>query len=585
MTQELTTMISEAVGTEVFGIWFLIGAALVFFMQAGFAMVETGFTRAKNAGNIIMKNLMDFCIGTCVFIPLGYGLLLGTDTLGGFIGMPTLGIFTDYANFDWSGFVFNLVFCATTATIVSGAMAERTKFLSYCIYSAVISAVVYPIEAHWIWGGGWLAQMGFHDIAGSTAIHMVGGLTALIGAAMEGPRIGKFTKGKDGKVEKVHAFPGHNIVIGALGVFILWFGWYGFNGAAATTGPQLASIFAATTIAPAVATVVCMIFTWVKYGKPDVSMCLNASLAGLVAITAPCDVVDGAGAIIIGAVAGVLVVFGVWFCDNVIHVDDPVGAVAVHFFNGIWGSVAVGLFATTTAPECTLSGLFYGGGFELLGTQLIGIVAVLAWTAVTMFIAFKIIDKTVGLRVSEEEEIVGLDSKEHGLASAYAGFSIMDVTGGVMEVNENTDLGEGEYDKASNVQKDAAVKVSAMPVDADTGIYKVSIIARLSRYDKLRKALNDLGVTGMTATQVMGCGVQKGAGEKYRGVEMDATLLPKIKVEVIVSKIPVEKVIEAAKRALYTGHIGDGKIFVYNVQQVVKVRTGEEGFAALQDVE
>ena len=585
MTQELTTMISEAVGTEVFGIWFLIGAALVFFMQAGFAMVETGFTRAKNAGNIIMKNLMDFCIGTCVFIPLGYGLLLGTDTLGGFIGMPTLGIFTDYANFDWSGFVFNLVFCATTATIVSGAMAERTKFLSYCIYSAVISAVVYPIEAHWIWGGGWLAQMGFHDFAGSTAIHMVGGLTALIGAAMEGPRIGKFTKGKDGKVEKVHAFPGHNIVIGALGVFILWFGWYGFNGAAATTGPQLASIFAATTIAPAVATVVCMIFTWVKYGKPDVSMCLNASLAGLVAITAPCDVVDGAGAIIIGAVAGVLVVFGVWFCDNVIHVDDPVGAVAVHFFNGIWGSVAVGLFATTTAPECTLSGLFYGGGFELLGTQLIGIVAVLAWTAVTMFIAFKIIDKTVGLRVSEEEEIVGLDSKEHGLASAYAGFSIMDVTGGVMEVNENTDLGEGEYDKASNVQKDAAVKVSAMPVDADTGIYKVSIIARLSRYDKLRKALNDLGVTGMTATQVMGCGVQKGAGEKYRGVEMDATLLPKIKVEVIVSKIPVEKVIEAAKRALYTGHIGDGKIFVYNVQQVVKVRTGEEGVAALQDVE
>ncbi|MEE1312315.1 MAG: ammonium transporter [Lachnospiraceae bacterium] len=585
MTQELTTMISEAVGTEVFGIWFLIGAALVFFMQAGFAMVETGFTRAKNAGNIIMKNLMDFCIGTCVFIPLGYGLLLGTDTLGGFIGMPTLGIFTDYANFDWSGFVFNLVFCATTATIVSGGMAERTKFLSYCIYSAVISAVVYPIEAHWIWGGGWLAQMGFHDFAGSTAIHMVGGLTALIGASMEGPRIGKFTKGKDGKVEKVHAFPGHNIVIGALGVFILWFGWYGFNGAAATTGPQLASIFAATTIAPAVATVVCMIFTWVKYGKPDVSMCLNASLAGLVAITAPCDVVDGAGAIIIGAVAGVLVVFGVWFCDNVIHVDDPVGAVAVHFFNGIWGSVAVGLFATTTAPECTLSGLFYGGGFELLGTQLIGIVAVIAWTAVTMFIAFKIIDKTIGLRVSEEEEIVGLDSKEHGLASAYAGFSIMDLTGGLMEVNENTDLGEGEYDSASQVQKDAAVKIAAMPVDIETGIYKVSIIARLSRYDKLRKALNDLGVTGMTATQVMGCGVQKGAGEKYRGVEMDATLLPKIKVEVIVSRIPVEKVIEAAKKALYTGHIGDGKIFVYNVQQVVKVRTGEEGFAALQDVE
>ena len=585
MTTEMTTLIAETVGSEIFGIWFLIGAALVFFMQAGFAMVETGFTRAKNAGNIIMKNLMDFCIGTCTFILLGFGLLLGEDALGGFIGIPTLGFFTDYANFDWSNFVFNLVFCATTATIVSGAMAERTKFLSYCIYSAIISAVVYPIEAHWIWGGGWLAQMGFHDFAGSCAIHMVGGITAFIGAAMEGARIGKFTRNKDGKVEKVHAFPGHNIVIGALGVFILWFGWYGFNGAAATTGPQLASIFAATTIAPAVATVVCMIFTWIRYGKPDVSMCLNASLAGLVAITAPCDVVDGTGAIIIGAVSGLLVVFGVWFCDNVVHVDDPVGAVAVHCCNGIWGTIATGLFATTNAPESTISGLFYGGGFQQLGIQFVGVISVFAWTAVTMTLIFKLIDLTIGLRVTEDEEIVGLDIKEHGLASAYAGFSIMDITGGVMEVNENTDLGEDDYTKASELQKNMSVKVASMPVEADTGIYKVAIIARLSRYDRLRKALNDLGVTGMTATQVMGCGVQKGAGEKYRGVEMDATLLPKIKIEVIVSKIPVTEVIKAAKEALYTGHIGDGKIFVYNVQRVVKVRTGEEGVAALQDVE
>ena len=585
MTTEMTTLIAETVGSEVFGIWFLIGAALVFFMQAGFAMVETGFTRAKNAGNIIMKNLMDFCIGTCTFILLGFGLLLGEDALGGFIGIPTLGFFTDYANFDWSNFVFNLVFCATTATIVSGAMAERTKFLSYCIYSAIISAVVYPIEAHWIWGGGWLAQMGFHDFAGSCAIHMVGGITAFIGAAMEGARIGKFTRNKDGKVEKVHAFPGHNIVIGALGVFILWFGWYGFNGAAATTGPQLASIFAATTISPAVATVVCMIFTWIRYGKPDVSMCLNASLAGLVAITAPCDVVDGTGAIIIGTVSGLLVVFGVWFCDNVVHVDDPVGAVAVHCLNGIWGTIATGLFATTNAPESTINGLFYGGGFKQLGIQLVGVISVFAWTAVTMTIIFKLIDMAVGLRVTEEEEIVGLDVKEHGLASAYAGFSIMDVTGGVMEVNENTDLGEDDYAKASTLQKEMSVKVASMPVETDTGIYKVVIIARLSRYDRLRKALNDLGVTGMTATQVMGCGIQKGAGEKYRGVEMDATLLPKIKIEVIVSKIPVADVIEAAKKALYTGHIGDGKIFVYNVQKVVKVRTGEEGVEALQDVE
>lgn len=584
MTEEILSTVTEAASSEIFGIWFLIGAAFVFFMQAGFAMVETGFTRAKNAGNIIMKNLMDFCIGTCVFIVLGFGILLGEDALGGFIGLPTLGIFTDYANFDWSSFVFNLVFCATAATIVSGAMAERTKFLSYCIYSAVISAVVYPVEAHWIWGGGWLSALGFHDFAGSCAIHMVGGVTALIGAAMEGGRIGKFTRDKNGKVTKVHAFPGHNIVIGALGCFILWFGWYGFNGAAATTGPQLASIFMATTVAPAVATVVCMIFTWLKYGKPDVSMCLNASLAGLVGITAGCDMLDATGAVIVGIVSGLLVVFGVWFCDYVIHVDDPVGAVAVHFFNGIWGTFAVGLFATDTVPECTVNGLFYGGGFTQLGLQCLGIITVLAWTSVTMFIAFKLIDKTIGLRVSEEEEIVGLDSKEHGLASAYAGFSIMDITEGGMAENENTDLGEGEYENASEVQKAVSVPVAG-PVDPDTGMHKVVIIAKLSRYERLKSALNELGVTGMTVTQVMGCGIQKGAGERYRGVEMDVTVLPKVKVEVIVGNIPVESVIETAKKTLYTGHVGDGKIFVYNVQKVVKVRTGEEDLSALRDVE
>ena len=584
MTEEILTAVTEAASSEIFGIWFLIGAALVFFMQAGFAMVETGFTRAKNAGNIIMKNLMDFCIGTCMFIVLGFGILLGEDALGGFIGLPTLGIFTDYANFDWSNFVFNLVFCATAATIVSGAMAERTKFLSYCVYSAVISAVVYPVEAHWIWGGGWLSALGFHDFAGSCAIHMVGGITAFIGAAMEGGRIGKLTRDKSGKVRKVHAFPGHNIVIGALGCFILWFGWYGFNGAAATTGPQLASIFMATTVAPAVATVVCMIFTWLKYGKPDVSMCLNASLAGLVGITAGCDMLDAYGAVIVGVVSGLLVVFGVWFCDYVAHVDDPVGAVAVHCLNGIWGTLAVGLFATDTVPENTVNGLFYGGGFTQLGLQCLGIVSVLAWTAATMFIVFKLIDKTIGLRVTEEEEIVGLDAKEHGLASAYAGFSIMDITEGGMSENENTDLGEGEYEKASEAQKAVSVPVAG-PVDADTGMHKVVIIAKLSRYERLKSALNELGVTGMTVTQVMGCGIQKGAGERYRGVEMDVTVLPKVKVEVIVGNIPVESVIETAKKTLYTGHVGDGKIFVYNVQKVVKVRTGEEDLSALRDVE
>ncbi len=583
----------EVMNGQIFGIWFLIGAALVFWMQAGFAMVETGFTRAKNAGNIIMKNLMDFCIGTVVFILIGFGLLLGEDMVG-LIGKPGFDIFTAYESFDWSNFVFNLVFCATTATIVSGAMAERTKFLSYCIYSGVISALIYPIEAHWIWGGGWLSQIGFHDFAGSCAIHMVGGISALIGAKILGPRIGKFNTDKNGKITKVNAFPGHSIPLGALGVFILWLGWYGFNGAAATSVEQLGSIFVTTTIAPAVATVTCMIFTWIKYGKPDVSMCLNASLAGLVAITAPCDVTDAFGAIVIGAVAGLLVVFAVWFLDYKLRVDDPVGAVAVYMMNGIWGTLSVGLFATNSAPGYSIAdasgtelvGLFYGGGFKLLGLQLIGFASVAVWTAVTITIVFQVIKATVGLRASQEEEIVGLDATEHGLASAYSGFSIMDVSGAmVMDVNENTSLGVEDYDAASAVQKDAAVKVAQVPVASATGMYKVAIIAKLSRYDKLRKAMNDLGVTGMTVTQVMGCGIQKGAGEKYRGVEMDATLLPKVKVEVVVSKIPVDTVVEAAKKALFTGHIGDGKIFVYNVDKVVKVRTGEEDFDALQDVE
>lgn len=586
------TQIMETLRSEMFGVWFLIGAALVFWMQAGFAMVEAGFTRAKNSGNIIMKNLMDFCIGTVTFILIGFSLLLGEDMLG-LIGKPGFDIFTAYSNFDWSGFVFNLVFCATTATIVSGAMAERTKFLSYCVYSGVISALIYPIEAHWIWGGGWLSQLGFHDFAGSTAIHMVGGISALIGAKLLGPRIGKFVKDKSGKITKVNAFPGHNLPIGALGVFILWLGWYGFNGAAATSIDQLASIFVTTTIAPAVATVVCMIFTWIKYGKPDVSMCLNASLAGLVAITAPCDVTDALGAIIIGSVAGLLVVFGVWLLDYVLRIDDPVGAVAVHCMNGIWGTIAVGLFANPNVPGYsianksgeTICGLFYGGGFELLGLQLLGFAAVAGWTVVTMTIVFLVIKKIFGLRVSEEEEIIGLDATEHGLPSAYAGFSIMDTNAMVMDANENTDLGVSDYEAASEFQKNVSVPVAKAPIASSTGIYKVVIITKLSRYEKLRKALNDLGVTGMTMTQVMGCGIQKGAGEKYRGVELDATLLPKVKIEVVVSKIPVSSVIETAKKTLYSGHIGDGKIFVYNVDQVVKVRTGEEGFAALQDVE
>ena len=591
---EIAREVLEAMDQEIFAVWFLIGAAFVFWMQAGFAMCEAGFTRAKNAGNIIMKNLMDFCIGTVMWFICGASLMLGENILHGFMGGFSFDVFTNYENFDYSAFVFNLVFCATTATIVSGSMAERTKFSSYCLYSAIISAVIYPIEAHWTWGGGFLAQWGFHDYAGSNCIHMVGGICAFIGAWMLGPRIGKFDRDKNGKVTKINAFPGHNLVIAALGVFILWLGWYGFNGAAATDVPTLGSVFLTTTVAPAVATVVCMIFTWIKYGKPDVSMCLNASLAGLVAITAPCDVADCAGAAIIGAVSGLLVVFGVWFNDNVTHVDDPVGAVAVHMLNGIWGTIAVGLFATETAPGFATAGiregLFYGGGLVQLGKQFGGMFVTAVWTIITIYIAFTVIRMTIGLRVSEEEEIMGLDSTEHGLPSAYSGFAIMDVASTMtMSVNENTNLGTDSYEEASSAKQNAAVPViradGANIPGIASGISKIVIIAKLSRYDKLRKAMNELGVTGMTVTQVMGCGVQKGSGERYRGVEIDMTLLPKVKVEVVVSAIPVDSVIEAAKKALYTGHIGDGKIFVYPVSRVVKVRTGEENDDALQDVE
>ena len=586
----MDSTIMEAISGEVFGVWFLIGAALVFWMQAGFAMVEAGFTRAKNTGNIIMKNLMDFCIGTVVFVLIGFSLLLGEDVVG-LIGKPGFDIFTAYSDFDFSNFVFNLVFCATTATIVSGAMAERTKFLSYCIYSGVISALIYPIEAHWIWGGGWLSQLGFHDFAGSCAIHMVGGISALIGAKILGPRIGKFKKDEKGKVVKVNAFPGHSIALGALGVFILWLGWYGFNGAACTSIEQLGSVFLTTTVAPAVATVVCMIFTWIKYGKPDVSMCLNASLAGLVAITAPCDVTDALGASIIGAVAGLLVVFGVWLLDHKLHIDDPVGAVAVHCMNGIWGTIAVGLFATDTAPGYsianasgeTIKGLFYGGGFELLGLQITGFAAVALWTAVTITITFLVIKAIVGLRVSREEEIEGLDATEHGLPSAYAGFAMLP---------EYIDEDEEPVAVTGDVPVAEAVEVKEMPkVAADVKpasgekITKVEVVCKEAKLEALKNAMVGIGITGMTVTHVLGCGIQKGKPEYYRGVEVETSLLPKIQVDIVVCKVPVSQVVETAKKVLYTGHIGDGKIFVYDVENVVKVRTGEEGYDALQDVE
>lgn len=568
--------ILDAVNSVVFPVWFLIGAALVFFMQGGFAMVETGFTRAKNAGNIIMKNLMDFCIGTVVFVLLGFTLMMSENYFFGVIGIPNFQIFSNFAEFDFSSFVFNLVFCATAATIVSGSMAERTKFSAYCIYSAVISLLIYPIEAGWVWNPqGWLFNLGYIDFAGSSAIHMVGGATAFIGAAILGPRIGKYSvDAKTGK-KKSRAIPGHSITLGALGVFILWFGWYGFNGAAATSVEQLGSVFLTTTVAPGVATVVTMLFTWIKNGKPDVSMSLNGALAGLVAITAPCANVDALGAIIIGAVAGILVVLAVEFIDMKLHVDDPVGAVAVHGVNGLWGALSVGLFATDTAPGATAKGLFYGGGFTQLGIQALGILAILAWTSITMYGVFQLIKKTNGLRVSAEEEISGLDMPEHGLVSSYADFMIAVPT---------ADIGEAPAAAAPAVP---VPKEVAVPVTDSTHpgakLTKVTIVTNQNKFSRLQKALDGIGITGITVTNVLGYGMQKGHPAIYRGVPVETKLLPKVQVDIVITKVPVDLMVKTVKDALYTGNVGDGKIFIYNVENVIKVRTGEEGYDALQD--
>ena len=569
-------------------IWVLLGAALVFFMQAGFAMVETGFTRAKNAGNIIMKNLMDFSIGTPAFWLIGFGIMFGSGS--GFFGSIS-GIASE-ANYGngmlpdgvpfWAFLIFQTVFCATSATIVSGAMAERTKFSSYCIYSLLISLIVYPVSGHWIWGGGWLAQMGFHDFAGSCAVHMVGGVAALVGAKILGPRIGKYTKSGKSK-----AIPGHNLTIGALGVFILWFCWFGFNGASTVSmeGDAIVSagkIFVTTNLAAAVATVTVMIITWVMYKKPDVSMSLNGSLAGLVAITAGCDTVSPTSAAIIGILSGFVVVFGIEFIDKVCKIDDPVGAVGVHGMCGALGTLCVGLFSDGTGTEW--KGLFTGGGVKLLSVQFIGFIATVAWVVVTMAIIFQAIKHTMGLRVSADEEIAGLDVREHGLASSYADFITTDNMASVPNVMGTKKNYTPVMEGASATQAPAEV-VKEVPAEGTSvhKLTKVVIITRRNKLEEFTQAMNEIGVTGITITNVLGCGVQKGTTSYYRGVEMDMNLLPKVKIEIVVSLVPVEKVIETAKAVLHTGKIGDGKVFVYDIENVVKIRTGEEGFQALQD--
>lgn len=562
-------------------IWVLVGAALVFFMQAGFAMVETGFTRAKNAGNIIMKNLMDFCIGTPAFWIVGFGLMFGGT--GAFIG--SIGGIAEEANYGtsmlpdgvpfYAFLIFQTVFCATAATIVSGAMAERTKFSAYCVYSFVISLLIYPISGHWIWGGGWLSQLGFHDFAGSTAVHMVGGVAAFVGALILGPRIGKYDK--NGKAK---AIPGHSLTLGALGVFILWFCWFGFNGASTVSmeGEAVVTagkIFVNTNLAAAVSSCAVLLITWIRYKKPDISMTLNGTLAGLVAITAGCDTVSPVSAAIIGIIAGFVVVFGIEFIDKVLKIDDPVGAVGVHGLNGALGTICVGLFSDGTGTEGL--GLFTGGGFHLLGVQLLGMVAVIAWVAVTMTVVFQVIKHTMGLRVSEDEEIAGLDIREHGIESSYADFITFDNTGDVPQTLPKVTV------SSMGAEQAPAELVDYADPGADYKLTKISIITRQNKLNELMHALNSIGITGITVTNVLGCGTQKGASHFYRGVEMDMSLLPKIKVEIVVSKVPVQLVLDTARKALYTGKIGDGKMFVYDIENVVKVRTGEEGFDALQD--
>ncbi|MBO4649582.1 MAG: ammonium transporter [Clostridiales bacterium] len=587
----------QSANDTIFSVWFLMGAALVFFMQAGFAMVETGFTRAKNAGNIIMKNLMDFCIGTVVFSILGFALMMSEDYVMGIFGVPNMKLFTDFSNFPMSSFVFNLVFCATAATIVSGAMAERTKFSAYCIYSGIISLVVYPVEAGWVWNSqGWLAKMGFIDFAGSAAIHSVGGVTALIGAIILGPRIGKYVKDASGKVVKVKAIQGHSLTLGALGCFILWFGWYGFNGAAATTIGSLAAIFVTTTVAPAVATVVTMCYTWIKNGKPDVSMCLNASLAGLVGVTAGCNNVDVLGATIIGIVSGILVVVVIEKLDIKCHVDDPVGAVGVHLANGVWGTIAAGLLSTSTADAgvdgpiyALIHGTSFSEGMKVLGVQCLGIVSILAWTSLCMIPAFLLIKHTIGLRASAEDELAGMDISEHGLVSAYADFA--SVADFAPTVDDSALAGIkviGETPMAEAVEvKEVARAASGISYKSPDGkkLTKIEIVCKERMLEPLKSALLDIGITGMTVSHVLGCGIQKGKPEFYRGVEVEPSLLPKIQMDIVVARVPVQAVIDTAKKVLYTGHIGDGKIFVYDVENVIKVRTSEEGFDALQDVE
>ncbi len=576
-------------------LWVFLCAILVFFMNLGFATVEAGFARSKNTVNILSKNFIVFAVSSLGFMLLGWGLMFGGDNP--IIGTENLWILgnSDLSAYDdtltsnvpfWGKFFFQLVFCGTAATIVSGAVAERVKYISFIIFSFVLTLFIYPVVGHWIWGGGWLADIGFQDFAGDTAVHSVGGWAALSGAMILGPRIGKYDKNG-----RPRAIPGHSMSLAVIGLFVLWLGWFGFNPGSTMSfqNPSDVMHILMTTNTSAIAAVLTStIAAWVFIGKPDLGMTINGCLAGLVGVTASCAYVTVGVSMLIGAIAGVLVVFAVMFFDR-IGIDDPVGATSVHLCCGIFGTICVGLFAKEGVTTLsTRNGLFYGGGFGLLGAQLLGIVAVGAFVFAASSLVWFVLKKTVGIRVSAEEEMAGLDIGEHG-NRAYPDFA---PTVDSVDYSSVAELPVAGINAAA-AQSTAEVPVAeAVPVkhavsreEGSPKFTKVEIICKESRFEALKEAMSGLGITGMTVTHVLGCGQQKGKPEYYRGAEVETTLLPKIQLDIVVSKVPVRTVIETAKKVLYTGHIGDGKIFVYDVENVVKVRTGEEGYDALQDVE
>lgn len=570
--------------------WVFLAAILVFFMNLGFASVEAGFARSKNTVNILSKNFIVFAVSSLGFILMGWGLMFGGDNpIVGTENIFILGT-TDYSFYDntltanvpfWGKFFFQLVFCGTAATIVSGAVAERVKYISFILFSFVLTLIIYPIVGHWIWGGGWLSSLGFMDFAGDTVVHSVGGWAALAGAWILGPRIGKY--GKNGKPR---AIPGHNMSLAVIGLFVLWLGWFGFNPGSTMSFQNPADVvhILMTTNTSAIAAILTSTaVSWIFLGKPDLGMTINGCLAGLVGITGSCAYVSVEASLLIGAISGVIVVFSVMFFDR-IKIDDPVGATSVHLICGIFGTICVGLFAKEGVTSLSAkNGLFYGGGAELLGVELIGIIAVGAFVFVSSSIVWLALKYTVGIRVSAEEEITGLDVGEHG-NRAYPDF-----VAEVEKYAEDSDvfIAEQVTEEVPNDTKIDDVPVTYVKKESGSShkLTMVQIICKESKFEALKHAMTELGITGMTVSHVVGCGVQKGKPEYYRGAPVETNLLPKVQVEIVVSKIPVKSVIETAKKVLYTGHIGDGKIFIYNVENVVKVRTGEEGYDALQDVE